>query len=63
MLASLECMVPILSATIFTSVYNATIELAYPWNATFYFGTVGFTFSGNHIEQPISRCGSEEGVK
>ena len=46
MLASLECMVPILASVIFTNVYNATVELAYPWNSTFYFGSAGFTVVG-----------------
>jgi len=46
MLASLECFVPIISATLFTNVYNATIELKYPWNGTFYFGAIGFTLIG-----------------
>ena len=51
MLASLECFVPILSATLFTNVYNATIELKYPWNATFYFGAIGFTLIGNQFDK------------
>ena len=46
MLASLECMVPILASVIFTNVYNATVELAYPWSSTFYFGSASFTVVG-----------------
>ena len=46
MLASLECMVPILASVIFTNVYNATSELEYPWSSTFYFGSAGFTVIG-----------------
>ena len=46
MLASLECIVPILSSMIFTNVYNATSSAQYPWQGTFYFGSAGFTFIG-----------------
>ena len=46
MLASLECVVPILSSMIFTNVYNATSGSQYPWQGTFYFGSAGFTFIG-----------------
>ena len=46
MLASLECMVPILSSMIFTNVYNATADLNYPWKGTFYFGSTFLTFLG-----------------
>ena len=46
MLASLESVVPILASALFTSLYNSTIELGYPGQASFYFASAGFTFLG-----------------
>ena len=37
MLASTESLVPIIASSVFTSLYNATSDLLYPWQATFYF--------------------------
>ena len=42
MLASLESFVPILASWVFTNLYNATSELQYPWQASFYFTSAGF---------------------
>ena len=46
MLASLESAVPILASAIFTNLYNATSELTYPWQGSFYFGCIGFSSIG-----------------
>ena len=46
MLASLESFVPILASWIFTNLYNATSELAYPWKGSFYFTSAGFAALG-----------------
>ena len=46
MLASLECVVPILASMIFTNLYNATSGLDYPWKGTFYFGSALLTLLG-----------------
>ena len=45
-LASMEALVPILASFIFTNLYSATIELQYPWNASFYFCSLGLTIIG-----------------
>ena len=37
MLASTESVVPIIGSSVFTNLYNATSNLQYPWQATFYF--------------------------
>ena len=37
MLASTESVVPIIASSVFTNLYNATSDLLYPWQATFYF--------------------------
>ena len=37
MLASTECLVPIIASSVFTSLYNQTSDLGYPGQATFYF--------------------------
>lgn len=49
MLASLESFVPILASWIFTNLYNATSELEYPWQATFYFTSAGFAGLGRYL--------------
>ena len=46
LLASLECLVPIIGSAIFTNLYNATSELAYPWVGSFYFASSGVVFLG-----------------
>ena len=46
MLASLESFVPILASWVFTNLYNATSELEYPWQASFYFAVAGFAALG-----------------
>ena len=46
MLASLESAVPILASAIFTNLYNATSELSYPWQGSFYFASSGFYLLG-----------------
>ena len=46
-LASLQAITPSATSAIFTSLYNATSELVYPWQATFYFASVGFGLLGN----------------
>ena len=55
MLASLECAVPILGSMIFTSIYNATSGLAYPWQGTFYFAGSGCLLPGRY-RQCLSAC-------
>ena len=47
MVASMEAFVPILSSMIYSNLYNATIELAYPWQGSFYFLSIGLTIIGN----------------
>ena len=49
MVASMEAFVPILSSMIYSNLYNATIELAYPWQGSFYFLSIGLTIIGNNI--------------
>ena len=46
MLASLESLVPILASLLYTSLYNSTSELGFPWQASFYFVSAGFTILG-----------------
>ena len=46
MLASLECLVPILGSAIFTNLYNATSQLDYPWVGSFYFGSSAIVLLG-----------------
>ena len=55
MLASLECAVPILGSMIFTSIYNATSGLAYPWQGTFYFAGSGCLLPGRYIDNLYQR--------
>ena len=47
MLASLECLVPIIGSAVFTSLYNATSELSYPWVGSYYFASSGVVFLGD----------------
>ena len=49
MVASMEAFVPILSSMIYSNLYNATIELAYPWHGSFYFLSIGLTIIGNRL--------------
>ena len=37
MLSSVQSLVPIVASTVFTQLYNATSDLAYPWPGSFYF--------------------------
>ena len=53
MLASLESAVPILASAIFTNLYNATSELTYPWQGSFYFGCIGFSSIGMALKMDI----------
>ena len=46
MLASLECLVPIIGSAIFTNLYNATSEFSYPWVGSYYFASSGVVFLG-----------------
>ena len=46
MLASLESAVPIIASVIFTNLYNATSELSYPWQGSFYIASIGFSSLG-----------------
>ena len=53
MLASLECLVPIIGSAIFTSLYNATAQLGYPWVGSFYFASSGIVVLGKYITYNI----------
>ena len=46
MFASIEAFVPILASLTYSNLYNATIELRYPWNRSFYFLSAGLTLIG-----------------
>ena len=46
MFASIEAFVPILASLMYSNLYNATIELHYPWNGSFYFLSAGLTIIG-----------------
>ena len=46
MLASTESLVPIIASNVFTNLYNATSDLQYPWQATFYFVEISITCLG-----------------
>jgi len=46
MLASFESAVPITASAIFTTYYNATSELDYPWTGSFYLLGIGFFIIG-----------------
>ena len=46
MLASTESVVPIIASNVFTNLYNATSDLLYPWQATFYFVEAAITSLG-----------------
>ena len=46
MLASTESLVPIIASSVFTNLYNATSDLEYPWQATFYFVEAATVFVG-----------------
>ena len=48
MVASMEAFVPILASMIYSNLYNATIELAYPWQGSFYFLSAGLTIIGKN---------------
>ena len=52
MLASLESVVPIAASAIFTSLYNSTTGLGYPWQGSFYFLSAGFTVLGKQTRTP-----------
>ena len=45
-LASLMSISPSATSAIFSSVYNCTAELGYPWQATYYLTSIGFTLLG-----------------
>ena len=45
-LASLQAVAPSATSALFTSLYNATAELSYPWQAAFFFASVGFGLIG-----------------
>ena len=49
MLASLECLVPIIGSAIFTNLYNATAQLNYPWVGSYYFASSGIVVLGRWL--------------
>ena len=50
MLGVFEAIVPIIASNVFTKLYNATAEFDYPWQASYYFGTIGVVIIGNFYE-------------
>ena len=46
MLASLESAVPITASAIYSTFYNKTSDLEYPWGGSFYFLSTAFTAIG-----------------
>ena len=47
-LASLQALWLLITSNTFTSIYKATSDLKYPWQATFYFASVACTVTGDH---------------
>ena len=49
MLASVQSVVPIIASAAYTSFYNMTSDLPYPWTGSFYFLAAGFKLVGATI--------------
>ena len=49
MLGVFEAIVPIIASSVFTKLYNATSELDYPWDGSYYFGTIGVVIIGKYV--------------
>ena len=49
-MSSLQALAPIVGTALYTGVYNATADLAYPWQASYLLNSVGlFTAGKNQI--------------
>ena len=55
MLASFESAVPITASAIFTTYYNATSELDYPWTGSFYLLGIGFFIIGKKLVEILDK--------
>ena len=49
MLASVQSVVPIIASAAYTSFYNLTSDLPYPWTGSFYFLAAGFKLIGASV--------------
>ena len=45
-MSSLQSVAPIMATALYTSLYNATADLSYPWQASYLFTSAGFVIIG-----------------
>ena len=45
-MSSFQSVAPIMATALYTSLYNATAELSYPWQASYLFTAAGFVMIG-----------------
>ena len=45
-MSSLQSVAPIMASALYTSLYNATADLSYPWQASYLFTSAGFVMLG-----------------
>ena len=45
-MSSLQSVAPIMATALYTSLYNATADLSYPWQGSYLFTSVGFVVIG-----------------
>lgn len=46
-MSSFQSVAPIMATALYTSLYNATAELSYPWQGSYLFTAAGFVMIGN----------------
>ena len=48
-MSSLQALAPIVGTALYTSVYNATADLPYPWQASYLLNSVGLFTTGKYL--------------